>query len=698
MAAEYYGRPVSIEEAFRACTPGRDGVSLARIADAAEQFGFRTLVARLSARHLSRVNLPCIAFWKNSHFVVIEEVKRRSVRVADPSLGRVTYSVKDFLAGWAQEADEGVVLLLEPAREFTPTKARSSTGLKFFLSYVTGRWGQVTQVLASILLGSVLQLMIAYTTRALVDVAIQLKSMSFVFVVLAAQLAMFVTRMFNDFLRAWIIVHLSAGTNFSILADFLKKVMHLPLAVFERRPIGDILQRVGDNARIQSFLTSTTVAGAAAIGNLVIFGVALFLLSRQIAFVFIATSALLAVWMSFYVPKRRRLDNLRFDQSAKLQTSLIQILNGARDIRLSTAERSKRESWERLQAKAFDLNLTTLTMTQWLQGGALGISQLRNILISCISAAEVVNGRMTLGTMLALAYMVGALSGPVDQIVSLFQSTQDAKISVDRVAEIHSTPSEIAPNRGISVPSDPDIALDRISFRYDSSSRNALCDLSLNIPHGARLAIVGPSGGGKTTLTKLLTKLYEPTSGVITIGGFPLGEIDTTAWRRRCGVVPQDGFIFSDTLAANIALGFDEAEDARLRHVIDVAVLGNVVKRLPEGVNSAIGQYGSELSAGERQRILIARALYKDPSIVILDEATSALDGGIERELLSNLDRELAGRTVITIAHRLSTVITADSIALLYAGVVVEYGSHSDLVSSKSAYYDLVRNQLEIAG
>jgi ATP-binding cassette subfamily B protein len=696
MTAEHYGRTISLEEAIEACAPGPDGSSLAQIAEAAEHFGFRTLIARIAFRHLLRVKLPCIAYWQNSHFIVIEKVSRRSVRIVDPLHGRLVYSIREFLAGWA-EKDEGVVLVLEAAREFAPTTDNSATGLRFFLTYLSGRWGQVIQVLISIILGGVIQLAIAYTARALVDVAIQFRSMNFVFVVLGAQLAMFVTRVFNDFMRGWMLVHLSAGTNFSILADFLKKVMCLPFATFERRPVGDFLQRVGDNSRIQSFLTSTTVSAAASVGNLVIFGGALFLLNREVALVFLIASVLLAGWLFLYVPKRRALDNLRFEQSAKLQTSLVQILNGARDIRLSTAERAKREEWENLQTKQFQLNLASLTMSQWLQGGAQGISQLRNILISCISAAEVVQGHMTLGTMLALAYMVGSLSGPVDQIVSLFQATQDAKISACRVAEIHSSPTEMA-TKGVPVPSEKHIALDGVSFRYDANTRDVLQSLNLEIPYGTRLAIVGPSGGGKTTLMKLLTKLYEPTTGEITIGGTALSTIDTTAWRRCCHVVPQDGFIFSDTLSANIALGSDNVDEERMRHIIDVAVLGEVVRRLPEGVHSKIGQYGSELSAGERQRVLVARALYSLPDVIILDEATSALDGGVERELLANLDRELVATTVITIAHRLSTVVKADNIAVLDAGLIVEYGRHADLVSSRRGYYDLVRNQLEIAG
>ncbi|HEY2324896.1 MAG TPA: peptidase domain-containing ABC transporter, partial [Thermoanaerobaculia bacterium] len=671
MASEYYGRSMSIRDAIRACAPGRKGTSLAQLAEVAEKFGFRTLMARLPIRHLNRVKLPGIAYWKNSHFVVIEEVSRKEVQVVDPNIGRLTYSVQEFADGWSLEGDEGIVLLLEPAQEFKPSETNTTTGLRFFLAYVSGSWSQIAQVLTSILLGSGLQLAIAYTTRALVDVAIQQRSMSFVYVVLMAQLTMFATRAFNDFLRSWIVVHLSAATNVSILADFLKKLMRVPFVAFEARTVGDILQRVGDNSRIQSFLTSTTVNGIAAVGNLVVYGIALLLLNRPIALVFLFTSALLGIWSYIFIPKRRILDNQRFEQSSKLQTSLVQILGGNRDIRLATAERTKREEWEKLQSRQFRLNLAGLSLGQWQQGGGMAIGQLRSILVSCISAAAVVHGHMTLGTMLALAYMVGAVSGPVDQIVSLFQSAQDAKISADRVAEIHALPSDLGAV-GAPVPSDLSISLQGLFFKYRTDSPTVLRGLNLDIPQGTRLAIVGPSGSGKTTLMKLLTKLYAPTMGEITVGGVSLDEIDTTEWRQRGGVVPQDGFIFSDTLAANVALGFDDVDPERLRHAIETAVLTEVVARLPDGIHSKIGQYGSDLSAGERQRVLIARAIYKQPEVLIFDEATSALDGEIERTVLNNLDRELHGRTVITIAHRLSTVMSADRIALLDHGQIVE--------------------------
>ena len=697
MVAEYYGRPISLEEAMRECHPAPQGASLAQIAEAAERLGFRALVARLPFRQLMRVNLPCIAFSERSHFIVIEKVRRKSVRVADPFRGRITYSIPEFVEQWASESDEGVVLLLEPSREFKPTPKRTAPGAGFFIGYVSGRRWQIAQALISVFLGSALQLLIAYTTRALVDFAIHFKSMRFVFIVLAAQLTMFVTRMLNDFFRGWIMVHMSAGTNISLLADFLKTLMRVPFASFERRPVGDILQRFGDHSRIHSFLTASLVGSIAAIGNLLIFGIALFLLNRDVALIFFAASLLLAVWIYSFSRRRRELDNRVFRQASLAQTVLVQILGGMRDVRLSTSERVRRESWEKLQARQFHLSLSSLKLNQWLQGGALGLNELKNIVISCVAASEVIAGNMSLGTMLAIAYMVGALNGPIDQIVSFFQAAQDARISADRIGEIHATPADAAETGYLPVPPNRDIRLDRVSFQYEPEGPDVLQSVSLDIPAGTRLAIVGASGSGKTTLIKLMMKLYRSTAGSIEVGGTLLRDIQAAEWRRICGVVMQDGYIFSDTLAANITLGSDAVDGDRLREVVDDAVLGDLIDRLPHGLDSLVGQYGCALSAGERQRVLIARALYKDPQIVILDEATSSLDGATESRIVENLNRRLAGRTVLTIAHRLSTVLMADRIAVLDGGVLVEHGTHADLVSARRGYYHLIRNQLEIA-
>jgi ATP-binding cassette subfamily B protein len=697
MVAEYFGRKLSYTDAVHACSLTPEGASMTSMAEAAERLGFRTLVARVAVRYLNRIPLPCIAHWNKSHYVVIENVTWRHVRVADPLNGRQTLTRSEFVSQWAGDSTEGAVLVVEPGDAGRHEGVPRQTGLSRFLPYLSGRRLQIAQVLASILLGSFIQLMLAYTTRALVDVAIQLRSVQFVYIVIGAQLAIFLCRAFNDFLRSWMTAHISSATNFAMIADFLKTILALPFQSFEHKPIGDTLQRIGDNNRIQSFLTTSIVSGAASVGNFVIFGVALLLLNTTIAGVFLGTSALLAIWMAVYVPKRKRLDNARFEQSSRSQTALVQMLSGARDIRLASAERSKREQWENLQAKQFDLSLTGLTLNQQMQGGAMAINQLRNLVISCIAASEVIHGNMTLGTMFAITYMVGALGGPIDQMVSLFQAAQDAKISADRVSAIHADFVETQPAAAVAAPRGTDIELEGLSFRYDGGRRNVLESLSLHVPSGTHLAIVGPSGSGKTTLLKLITKLYTPAAGDIRVGGVSLSQIDTHAWLKRCGVVSQDGFLFSDSLAANIALGYEEIDWIRLRHAAEVALLGTVVGRLPDGLNTRVGQYGHDLSAGERQRVLIARALYRTPDVFMFDEATSALDGGIERELLSNLQRELKGRTVITIAHRLSTVRSADRIAMIDRGVIVESGNHNDLVSARSGYYDLVRNQIEVA-
>lgn len=696
MVAAHFGRHVELEDIVALCRPTRRGSSLAQLAEAAEALRMRALVARIPFPYLRRVRMPCIAHWGGTHYVVVEHATRRRVRIVDPLRGRVSVSAGEFVRQWARgDRNDGPLLLLEPSHEFVRSGRGGLRDIIFFWRYLAEHRAQLVQVLASVGVGSALQLVIAFLTRSLVDVGIASRSMRFIYVILLSQLAIFVARVMNDFLRGWVLLHIAARTNISILADFLKKLMRVPAAYLERKPVGDLLQRIADHGRVQSFLTSNSIAAVGALGNLVVFGLALALFSLPITAIFVGATALLGVWMVAFASRRRELDQRRFRQASASQSSLVQMLAGMRDIRLATCERQSRIAWEELQASQFRINLASLALNQYLQGGALAINELKNILISFLAAGEVIHGQMSLGTMLAISYMIGNLNGPVDQLVGLFQAGQDAKISVERIAEVHE--AEEPPGvRTTPPPAVPDIDINAISFRYPASQSVVLRAISLQIPHGSRLAIVGPSGSGKTTLVKLLVGLYEPTAGSITVGKVGLSSIDLTEWRQRCGVVQQDGYIFSDTLAGNIALGQQAFDAARMQHVCKVARLEALYQRLPDGFQTKIGPTGLELSAGERQRVLIARALYKDPDVFIFDESTSALDGANEREILRNLESELAGKTVITVAHRLSTVAGADRIIVLQEGVITEEGSHNALVSSRSAYYELIRNQLEL--
>jgi ATP-binding cassette subfamily B protein len=699
MIAGHFGRQVALEEIVALCPPARRGTSLAQLADTAERLGLRGLVARIAFENLRRVNLPCVAHLHGAHFVVVEKVTARRVRIADPARGRHSMTGEEFVEAWGVgEGGAGAVLLLEPSHDFAPTRHGGLADVQFFWRYLKTNNAQMAQVIVSIGIGSAMQLLIAFLTRSLVDVGIAARSLHFVYLILAAQLAMFAARVLNDFLRGWILLHVGARTNLSILSDFLKKLLRVSSAYIERKPVGDLLQRIGDHGRVQSFLTSSSISAISAVGNLVVFGLALAFFSLRVTAIFVIATAVLGTWMFTFAGKRRQLDQRRFRQSSETQTTLVQMIAGMRDVRLGTCEREKRQEWERLQAKQFQLSLAGLALTQHMQGGAMAINELRNILISAIAATEVIHGQMSLGTMLAISYMIGNLNAPVDQLIGLFQSGQDAKISVERIAEVHAAAEDAPPPpvRVAELPENLTLSIDAVTFRYPASAGDVLKSVTLDVPHGSRLAIVGPSGSGKTTMVKLLVRLYDPVEGEILVGGVPLRNIDATEWRRRCGVVMQDGYIFSDTLARNIALGAELFDFDLLRDVCRLARLDKLVRDLPEGITTRIGANGHELSAGERQRVLIARALYKRPDVFIFDEATSALDGANERELLHNLDRALAGKTVITVAHRLSTVVGADRIVVLQDGRLAEHGTHAELVSSKSVYFDLIRNQLEL--
>lgn len=696
MIAAHFRRSVTTEEVARLCRLTRRGASLAQLADAAEQLGLRSLVARLPFQHLRRVTLPCVAHWRGKHFVVVERVTRRSVRIVDPMQGRLTLPAAEFIRQWAGDGrDEGAMLLVEPSHQFVRSGRGGLADLRFFWRYLRDHRMLLTQVLLSILVSSGLQLLIAFLARSLVDIGIASRNMGFIYLILGSQLVMFGARALNEFLRGWITLHIAARTNLSVLADFLKKLMRTSAGYFERKPVGDLLQRIGDHGRVQSFLTSSTITAVGATANLLFFGAALALFSLPITGVFAVATAALVGWMITFAGKRRQLDQDRFRQSATSQTALVQLIGGMRDIRLATCEREKRVAWEDLQARQFHINLSSLRLNQHMQGGAMAINELKNILISFIAAGEVIHGQMTLGTMLALSYMIGNLNGPVDQLVGLFQSGQDAKISVERIAEVHDA-AEVEQTGTLPVPAALDLDIENVTFRYPGTHTDVLREISLSIPRGSRTAIVGPSGSGKTTLVKLLVRLYEPTEGAITVGGVGLSSIEMNDWRQRIGVVMQDGYIFSDTFARNIALGQQVIDDDRMRRVCRIARLDDLWPRLAEAFSTRIGANGHELSAGERQRVLIARALYKQPDIFIFDEATSALDGANEGVLLQNLEEELEGKTVITVAHRLSTVVSADRIVVLQDGRLAEDGTHADLVSSRRTYYQLIRNQLEL--
>lgn len=639
-----------------------------------------------------------------------------TVYVADPARGLLTYSATEFCEHWLSSqtngSQEGVVLLLEPTPAFfeQDDEAVASYGFERVFGYLWQYKRLLVQLALGLAVGSGLQLLFPFLTQSVVDVGVNTQNLPFVYLVLGAQLMLMAGRLSVEFIRSWILLHISTRVNLSILSDFLVKLMRLPVSFFDSKQFGDLMQRIGDHHRIESFLTGQTLSVLFSLVNLVVFGAVLAMYNLSIFGIFMVSSLLYVGWVMLFLRQRRKLDFKRFDVSAKNQSSLVQLIQGMQEIKLAGAERPMRWAWERLQARLFRLQMKGLALSQYQQAGAFTINEGKNIFITFLAAQAVINGQLSLGAMLAMQQIIGQLNSPVEQLIGFVQSLQDAKISLERLNEIHTLADE-EPAEQVKLTAMPALAglhLKNVSFQYTGAGNEPVLQaIDLLIPEGKTTAIVGMSGSGKTTLLKLLLRFYEPTKGDIRLGdagfdGVSLRTVSHGFWRSQCGVVMQDGFIFSDTIARNIAVGVDRIDARKLDHAIQIANLREFVDSLPSGLHTKIGAEGNGISQGQRQRILIARAIYKDPAYLFFDEATNALDANNEAVIVQNLDaffRSNTGRqrTVVVVAHRLSTVSHADQIVVLDKGRIVEVGTHATLVAKRGNYWQLVKNQLELA-
>ena len=705
MIAQYYGRHYTMETLRQKCHISREGVSLLGISEAAESIGFKTIGVHLSYDQLKNdALLPCIVHWKQRHFVVVYKIKKDTVFVADPAHGLVKYSKQEFLNAWisthSDGNDEGIALLLEPQPDFyavegeMPDKAKFS----FILQYLKPYKKLIFQLFMGMLFGTLLQLIFPFFSQSIVDYGIGTSNLNFVTLILIAQLTLYAAQTAVEFIRSWILLHISTRINISIISDFLIKLMKLPIGFFDTKMIGDLMQRIGDHRRIESFLTSSTLNTLFSIITFIVFAVVLAFYSIKLLVVFLIGSIFYVLWVTIFLKYRRELDYKRFAQASAEQSNLIQLITGMQEIKLNNSERQKRWEWENIQAKLFKLSIKGLSLSQWQQSGAFFINETKNIIISFLSARAVIQGDMTLGMMMAVQTIVGQLNSPISQIIGFIQSAQDAKISLERLGEIHNKPDETQndENKVSILPEDKSIDIIDLTFHYDPLQEAILKDLNLTIPEGKVTAIVGMSGSGKTTLVKLLLGFYPPNKGNIRVGGVNLKNIEPKSWRSRCGTVMQDGFIFSDSIANNIAIGEEHIDEQRLLHAAQVANIQEMIESLPLGYNTKVGQEGNGISQGQKQRILIARAVYKNPDYIFLDEATNALDANNERVIMDNLQSFFKGRTVVIVAHRLSTVKSADQIVVINHGKISEIGNHESLTAKKGEYYELVRNQLEL--
>lgn len=680
MIAKYYGKHYSLETLRQHSFITRAGVSMLGISDAAEYIGFRTSGVMISFEQLVKeAPFPCIVHWKQSHFVVVYNIKKDKktgyrIYVADPALGLAIYDEADFKKCWLstkkENEDKGAILLLQPGPEFfdrDDEKENRNRNLRYFLRYLTPYKSQLVQLILGMLVMSILQLIFPFLTQSLVDVGIRDGNIGFITLILIAQLIIFVARLSVEFIRSWILLHMNTRINIALISDFLAKLMKLPLRYFDTKMTGDIMQRIGDHGRIESFLTGNSINTLFSFVNFFVFAIVLAYYNLIILSIFLLGNALYVVWILFFMKYRRELDYKRFAQSAGEQSNIIQLITGMQEIKLNNCEKQKRWQWERIQVKLFKIGIKGLILEQLQQVGSVFFSQTTNIIVSFIAAKAVVDGQMTLGMMMALIYIIGQLTAPVEQFIGFARAFQDAQISLERLNEIHAKEDEeeTIENKLSILPEKRDISLENLSFSYDGADRDYVLDnINLRIPQDKVTAIVGASGSGKTTLIKLLLGFYEPNKGIIKVGETPLSVINPHLWRSKSGSVMQDGFIFSDTIAQNIGVGDDYVDIEKLRHAVTVANIRDFIDDLPLGYNTKIGMEGSGISQGQRQRILIARAVYKNPEFIFLDEATNALDANNEKEIMKHLNEFYKGKTVVVVAHRLSTVRDADKIVV----------------------------------
>ena len=705
--AAFYGKRYSLEGLREKSFITREGVSMLGISEAAEKIGFRSICVQVGYEKLQEAPLPCIIHWNQQHFVVVYKLNDKHVWVADPGAGKLKYTKEEFCNCWLSsrknEEDTGVALLLEPTPEFYTIEDEGDEvnrkGFSFLYSYLRPYRGLVGQLLLGLLLGSMIQLMLPFLTQSVVDFGINNQNLGFIYLVLIAQLMLSFSSSAVDFIRGWILLHLGTRINIALISDFLIKLMKMPISYFDSKMTGDILQRINDHKRIQDFLTGSSLSVIFSVFNIIIFGIVLLVYSGMIFLIFMGGSALYVAYVWLFMKKRAELDHKRFAQQSANQSTVVQLVNGMQEIKLSACEQQKRWEWERIQAKLFKVNIKSLALRQYQDSGAVLINQSKNLLITALVASLVVKGEMTLGMMLSVQYIIGQLNSPVNELIAFARDMQDARLSMNRLSEVRDKPDEEDPTRELlrEIPEGKEIRLQNLNFKYDPLSECPTLDnVSLVIPPGKQTAIVGMSGSGKTTLVKLLLGFYPPASGDIFIGDTPLGSYSIREWRKRCGVVMQDGFIFSDNIAGNIAPGVERIDKKKLRHAAEVANIHDFIEELPLGYNTKIGQEGHGLSQGQKQRILIARAVYKDPEFIFFDEATNALDANNERTIMNNLQTFFKGRTSVVVAHRLSTVRNAEQIIVIEQGKIAETGTHETLIALEGRYYQLVKNQLEL--
>ena len=710
MVCKHFGREVSLRTLSKLCVATSEGVSMLGVNEAANKLGLRTMCARTDFDTLSKATLPCVLHWNQNHFVVLYKVRKgRIFYVADPGKGLVKYNLEEFGKHWVSTAsqgeEKGIAMFLEPTLEFYSHKVDneeedgSPRSFQFLFGYIKQYRKYFGQIVLGLLVGSLLQLILPFLTQSIVDVGIKNQNIGFIWLILLGQLMLTISRTAIDFIRRWLLLHISLRINISLVSDFFIKLLKLPMSFFDTKLMGDLMQRMGDHSRVNTFLTQQTLSIVFSLFTFVVFSIVLLSYNWLVFAIFMLGSLLYGGWLALFLRRRKVLDYELFEQQAINNNKTYEFITSMQEIKLQDCEQRRRWEWEDVQADLFNVQMKSLKLQQTQEAGSIFINELKNIVITVVAATAVIHGQLTLGMMLAVQYIIGQLNSPVEQLMSFFYSVQDVKISLERINEIHRMDDENG-KQGLETSVTDEtkgIDMENINFKYDPHALKTIIDnVSLTIPKGKVTAIVGASGSGKTTLIKLMLGYYPVLGGQINIGGTDVNTLNKKWWRRQCGVVMQDGVIFSESIARNIAVDDKEIDKQRLQTAAEIACIHNYVMGLPLKYNTKIGRDGVGLSQGQKQRILIARAVYKNPDYIFLDEATNSLDANNERMIVEHLDEFYKGKTVVIVAHRLSTVKNADQIVVLDKGKVVEIGNHEELTAKRGAYYNLVKNQLEL--
>ncbi|MCI5560561.1 MAG: peptidase domain-containing ABC transporter [Phocaeicola sp.] len=707
MVCHHYRKEYSLEYLDNFCHANIAGVSMLGIEEGAKSIGLDAMTVMATIDELKEITLPCILHWNQNHFVVLYGISKNGqcYRIADPAKGLITYTRKELKSNWISSVTDGepngTVMQLTPSKNFYNKKCNTSIqkrSFMFLFGYLKQYKRYFAQIIFGLILGCILQLIMPFLTQWIVDLGIRTKDIGFIWLVLLGELMIVIGRTATDFIRRWLLLHISMRINISLVSDFFIKLLKLPMSFFDTKLLGDLLQRIGDHTRVQNFLTGQVLSVVFTFLSFIIFSIVMYIYNPFILGIFTIGSIFYGLWIVSFLKKRKILDYELFEQQAKSQNKTYQLLTSMQEIKLQDCEQRRRWEWEDTQAELFCVQMKVLKLQQTQEAGSIFINEVKNIIITILAATAVINDQMTLGGMLAIQYIVGQLNSPVEQFMSFIYSLQDVKISLERINEIHEKKQEESKeNQAKTFGIEKSIRIENIDFKYDPHALNKVLEgVSFDIPAGKVTAIVGASGSGKTTLIKLMLGYYHIMAGSIFIAGRNINEYNLKWWRRHCGVVMQEGVIFSESIARNIAVDDREIDMMQLKKAAEIANIHEYVMGLPLKYNTIIGRDGVGLSQGQKQRILIARAVYKNPDFIFLDEATNALDAKNEKIIVENLNEFYKGRTVVVVAHRLSTVKNADQIIVIDKGKIVETGSHTYLVKKNGVYYNLVKNQLEL--